>query len=126
MAPSAPIIIGALTWPMWAMRKALPESSPMPTPTTTPHCAAAVVEQGLGIAARAVRTVVTELLRSAGSVMFNASAPPSAHRATARRVASASSAWRRTACGRPSANSMSSALRRAKSRCWGGVPPYFW
>ena len=39
MAPRTPNTMGALTWPMWAMRKALPASSPMPTPTTTPQCA---------------------------------------------------------------------------------------
>ena len=31
------IIIGALIWPMCAIRKACPCSSPMPTPSTTPH-----------------------------------------------------------------------------------------
>src|SRR5215475_2728232 len=50
----------------------------------------------------------------------------SAHRLTAWRVASASSAWRRVAASKPSSNSMSSALRKPKSRCCGGVPPYFW
>ena len=35
---STPRIIGALIWPIWAMRSALPVSSPMPTPSTTPQC----------------------------------------------------------------------------------------
>ena len=34
---SVPRIIGALTWPMCAMRNALPDNSPMPWPSTTPH-----------------------------------------------------------------------------------------
>src|SRR6516165_6281157 len=37
ITPSVPSTIGALTWPMWAMRNALPERSPMPMPSTTPH-----------------------------------------------------------------------------------------
>ena len=34
---SVPSIIGALTCPIWAMRNALPDISPMPWPSTTPH-----------------------------------------------------------------------------------------
>src|SRR5262249_14721193 len=37
MTPSVPSTMGALTCPMWAMRNALPDSSPMPMPRTTPH-----------------------------------------------------------------------------------------
>ncbi len=37
MTPSVPKIIGALTWPIWAMRNARPDRSPMPVPSTTPH-----------------------------------------------------------------------------------------
>src|SRR5215212_9997227 len=37
MTPSVPKIIGALTWPIWAIRNAWPERSPMPVPSTTPH-----------------------------------------------------------------------------------------
>ena len=36
-APSVPISIGALMWPMWAMRNARPLMPPIPTPRTTPH-----------------------------------------------------------------------------------------
>ena len=50
-APSVPSTIGALVWPMWAMRKALPSSSPRPTPRITPHLSRRVVEQRLGVAA---------------------------------------------------------------------------
>src|SRR6476620_9152635 len=37
MTPSVPKIIGALTWPIWAIRKAWPDRSPIPVPSTTPH-----------------------------------------------------------------------------------------
>ena len=67
-----------------------------------------------------------ELARSAGLAMLKASTCPSAHLATAARVASASSACRRMAFGKPSSLSMSMALRRPNSRCSGGVPQYFW
>ena len=48
---SVPRIIGALTWPMWATRKALPERSPMPWPRITPHLLVAIGAQRLGIVA---------------------------------------------------------------------------
>src|SRR6266513_2812534 len=37
MTPRVPRIIGALTCPIWAIRNAWPLSSPIPTPSTTPH-----------------------------------------------------------------------------------------
>src|SRR3979490_279176 len=37
MTPRVPRIMGALTCPIWAIRNAWPESSPIPTPSTTPH-----------------------------------------------------------------------------------------
>ena len=120
--PSTPSTMGALTCPMWAMRKPRPSRSPRPTPSVTP-------QRSRHMSASTCR--IDRTGSGSPSPGRPARCPPrrtaTRHRAparpsTAERTASASARWRAQRASIPSSAMIRSASTNPNTCATGGVP----